>query len=205
MPAGKFRELREWKACSADGLGHQWQCDARLGTASALRRPASAWRNTAGGARAWRKSRRLRNTTPGVALCPSCVRPAGKVKRDEHGRGARDLSGKIIPFEVERHGAEAAAARQKYYALDARRRQQAAAYQAAWRKAAQGYRQASGNIVKEGAPASGGKSVGESLGQVGQGIVDVGKLLAAQQGPRRDIIDTLGRIESLLSRVLGVA
>lgn len=206
--------FREWKGVfSSMGFGHTMAAvDALPGQLASALAPAGErlGRNARGAAlraHGAEISAQAKEYDAKAVAQLSELRKAGwqKVKRDEHGRVARDLSGKIIPFEVERHGAEAAAARQKYYALDARRRQQAAAYQAAWRKAAQGYRQASGNIVKEGAPASGGKSVGESLGQVGQGIVDVGKLLAAQQGPRRDIIDTMGRIESLLSRVLGVA
>ncbi len=211
----KFKgSFREWKGVfSGMGFGHTMAAvDALPGQLASALAPAGErlGRNARGAAlraHGAEISAQAKEYDAKAVAQLSELRKAGwqKVKRDEHGRVARDLSGKIIPFEVERHGAEAAAARQKYYALDARRRQQAAAYQAAWRKAAQGYRQASGNIVKEGAPASGGKSVGESLGQVGQGIVDVGKLLAAQQGPRRDIIDTMGRIESLLSRVLGVA
>jgi len=66
----------------------------------------------------------------------SALRQVGwqKVTRDDRGRVVRDpMTGKLVKFETERGGNQAAAARREYHTVAQQRRQTGAAYQTAYR------------------------------------------------------------------------
>lgn len=191
----------------------------------------------------------------------SALRQVGwqMVTRDDRGRVVRDpMTGKLVPFETERRGEQAAAARREYYTVAQQRRQVAAGYQVAYRDTVserlgltgerkekywslvdrsreeyrqyyrryegrvqagdtagaagvrrewagrlQGYRQESGNLVKDaakpGEPAAGDQARAEkSLG-------DMAVLLAQQKILQTNLLAAMQGVESTLKLVLGVA
>ena len=83
-----------------------------------------------------RISEKAREYDDKAATKMSALRQAGwqMVTRDDRGRVVRDpMTGKLVPFETERRGEQAASARRDYYTVAQQRRQTGAAYQTAYR------------------------------------------------------------------------